>query len=121
MSKTAIAGAAILAALAIAAPAAASASPAHHVPQPVVSVTWAHGHSTEIVTVKSDPAHVRVSAIGNCASTGIANTSGAIVSKAGAVSRTHCSRAWWFSVGYETSVGKYYWTYHAVRGARNLV
>jgi hypothetical protein len=121
MNKAAIAGGAALAGLAIAAPAAASASPAHHVPQPVVSVTWAHGHSTEIVTVKSDPAHVRVAAIGYCAATGIVNTSGAVVDKAGSVTRTHCARAWWFSVGYETGVGKYYWTYHAVRGTPNLV
>jgi hypothetical protein len=106
------------AAVTLSAAAPASASSARHLQ---VRVTWRHGHAVEIVTVVRDPRHLRVAAIGNCASTGIGNVTGRVVSRPGGVSRVRCPWGWWVSAGYETSLRGRYWTYHPVIGTRNLI
>jgi hypothetical protein len=118
--KAAAIVASVVAVLAVSVPGIAVAATAHHATALQVRITWRHGHATEIVTVVKDPGHVRVQAMGNCAYTGIANDGGAVVSAAGAVTRTRCAHGWWFSVGYQTSRHGRYWHYHAVMGTANL-
>jgi hypothetical protein len=120
MSKGKIAAVAVMAAAAMAVPAAAAASPAHHREQLTVVVTWRHHGATEVVTVRRDPRHEKVQAVGNCASTGLIAPGSAPVSKPGRASRAWCPHGWWVSVGYWVNYRGDHWSYHAVRGSRNL-